>query len=252
MRLSAPPATRRAVAPGDRVEGARVERERQPRRAARPGIRVDRDAGRELPGAWVTGDAEQRLEGVEQGDQARGLQAAGAAEHGLVGEPGQRVVEERDGEQHAARAVGAGGAEQAERVEGAVDHRAGGRVEVADDLQHDARELGGRQARERAGDLAGVGVGPQAQLLRRPAAGRVAAHDQRRGRPAGEHELDAAGDRRARAAERDLAARGAGRVEREAPRPGHDAGVGRGGRARHGQPASRRGRRSGRSGRGRR
>ena len=200
---------------------------------------MDRDAGRELPRPWVAGDAEQRLEGVEQGDQARGLQAAGAAEHGLVGEPGQRVVEERDGEQHAARAVGAGGAEQAERVEGAVDHRAGGRVEVADDLQHDARELGGCQARERAGDLAGVGVGPQAQLLRRPAAGRVAAHDQRRGRPAGEHELDAAGDRRARAAERDLAARGAGRVEREAPRPGHDAGVGRGGRARHGQPASR-------------
>ena len=149
----------------------------EPRRAARPGIGVDRDAGRELPGAGVAGDAEQRLEGVEQGDDARRLQAARAAEHGLVGEPGQRVVEERDGEQHAARAVGAGGAEQAERVERAVDDRAGGRVEVADDLQDDARQLGGREARQRAGDLAGVGVGPQAQLRCRPAARRVAAHD---------------------------------------------------------------------------
>ena len=206
VKLSAPPATRRAVAPADGVEGARVERERQPRRAGRRRHRraiVTPGASSHAPGPPVTPSS--GLSASSRATSARGLQAGGAAERGLVGEPGQRVVEEREreaarGARRRCRRRRAG-----RRVEGAVDNRAGGLVEVAHDLQHDARRARREPgARACARPAAGVGVGPEPQLLAGPPPGAWRRSDQRGGRPAGEHELDAAGDRRARAAEREL------------------------------------------------
>ena len=148
-----------------RRELRRVDRDPQLERSAGIVAR-ERDAGREDQLAGLPGQPEERLERVEQRDEAGRLPAHGAG----VAQPAGRVVEEAGRQPHRRlrRVV-----EEAEGAEGGVDDRLGRRVGAAQHLERGLAEERGGQCEQDVDGGRGVQVGPQREIAGRRRPGRA-------------------------------------------------------------------------------
>ena len=177
----------------------------------------ERDARREDQLAGLPGQPQERLERVEQRDEAGRLPAHGAG----VAQPAGRVVEEADRQPHRRlrRIV-----EQAEGAEGGVDDRLGRLVGAAQHLERGLAEERGGQCEQDVDGGRGVEVGPQREIAgrRRP---RRAPPQHRPGRV--ELEPRRAGRRAVLVGAEPERPRGTARAEREVGGPAEAARAGR-------------------------
>ena len=153
----------------DRRKGTRVEVQAEAQMAVH---RIGRngDAGGETPLTGIAGDADNRLEGIEQGHDAR--RGKSGAEGGFVLEPAGGVLQQSGRKQHAALTVDGRG-EQTDGVEREVDNGLGGVVERAQILKGQAQAFGRHQVRQHAFQSGLVRHGPQRNEFRRGQAGPV-------------------------------------------------------------------------------
>ena len=128
------------------------------------------DAGGETPLTGIAGDTDNRLEGIEQGHDAR--RGKSGAEGGFVLEPAGGVLQQSGRKQHAALTVDGRG-EQTHGVEREVDNGLGGVVERAQILKGQAQAFGRHQVRQHAFQSGLVRHGPQRNEFRRGQAGPV-------------------------------------------------------------------------------